>query len=173
MVDGVSAILIDKSQSFDLALLKTDRPNEKEVAVFSTSPAKLNSDVTAAGYPYAGLLGGLNITRGAISALKGIGGDATTMQMTAPVQSGNSGGPLLGSNGKVVGVVVSKLDAFRVADAIGDVPQNVNFAVRGEIAKLFLAQNGVDPKLSASNTTVDPVTLAEQATKFTTFIECQ
>ncbi|WP_164659321.1 serine protease [Tropicibacter sp. Alg240-R139] len=173
LVDGVNASLIDTSQDFDLALLQANKPEEKEVAIFSTAPAKLNSDVTAVGFPYAGMLGGLNVTRGAVSSLKGVGGNATTMQVTAPVQSGNSGGPLLGPSGNVVGVVVSKLDAFKVAGALGDVPQNVNFAVRGEIAKLFLAQNGIDPKLSVSSTKVEPVTIAERAKRFTTFIECR
>ena len=173
LVDGGPARLIDSSQEFDLAILKADTPVGEAVATFSAFPAKLNSDVTVVGYPYGGLLGGLNVTRGSVSSLKGLGGDATTMQVTAPVQSGNSGGPLLGPSGNVVGVVVSKLDAIKVAGSLGDMPQNVNFAIRGEIAKLFLAQNGVDPELSLSRDVAAPVAIAEQATKFTTFIECE
>ena len=46
-----------------------------------------------------------------------------------PVQPGNSGGLLLGENSAVVGVVVGKLNAVAVAQATGDIPQNVNFAV--------------------------------------------
>jgi hypothetical protein len=45
------------------------------------------------------------------------------------VQPGNSGGPLLGENRSVVGVVQGKLDAMKVGEIIGDIPQNVNFAV--------------------------------------------
>jgi serine protease Do len=149
--DGVPASLVDASSEFDLALLQTTLEEGKSVAVFSASPAMLNSDVTAVGFPYAGLLGGMNVTRGAISSLKGLGGNANTFQISAPVQSGNSGGPLLASDGEVVGVVVSKLDATFVAENLGDVPQNVNFAIRGEIAKLFLAQNQVEAKLSLDN----------------------
>lgn len=65
------------------------------------------------------------------------------MQISAPVQPGASGGPVFDRNGLVVGVVVAKLDAARVADLTGDIPQNINFAVRAEIAKLFLAAQGV------------------------------
>lgn len=172
-VDGVAASLVDASSEFDLALLQTTLEETKSVAVFSASPAMLNSDVTAVGFPYAGLLGGINVTRGAISSLKGLGGNANTFQITAPVQSGNSGGPVLASDGEVVGVVVSKLDATFVADNIGDVPQNVNFAIRGEIAKLFLAQNQVEPMLSLDNVALAPEQLAKTAAEFTTFIECK
>lgn len=169
--DGRRASLVDASSDFDLALLKAAGLDEKSVAVFSARPAQLNSDVTAVGFPYAGLLGGLNVTRGAVSALKGLGGDVNRFQITAPIQSGNSGGPVLSSNGEVIGVVVSKLNATKMAENVGDVPQNVNFAVRGEIAKLFLAQNQVEPKLNVQ-ANMSPEGLARVAAQFTLFIEC-
>lgn len=171
-VDGNPAELVKASEDFDLALLMSSQGHDKAVAVFSAGPARLNSDVTVAGYPYGGLLSGLNVTRGSVSSLSGLAGDALTMQITAPVQTGNSGGPLLGPDGKVVGVIVSKLDALKFADLLGDLPQNVNYAVRGEIAKLFLAQNGVGPKVSLTDQPMDPVEIAERASKFTTFVEC-
>ncbi len=173
LVDGILATLVDASSEFDLALLQTTLDASKSVAVFSASPAMLNSDVTAIGFPYAGLLGGINVTRGSISSLKGLGGNSNTFQITAPVQSGNSGGPVLASDGEVVGVVVSKLDATLMAQNGGDVPQNVNFAIRGEIAKLFLAQNQVEVILSLDNVALAPEQLAKSAASFTTFIECR
>ncbi len=172
-VNGQPADLVASSEEFDLALLVASKSSSKKVAVFATNSAKLNSDVTAIGYPYAGLLGGMNVTRGSVSSLVGLGGDAKTMQITAPVQSGNSGGPLLSSDGKVVGVVVSKLDAVAVADIIGDFPQNVNFAIRGEIAKLFLSINGVEPQLSMAEDRMKPEDLADLAKSFTRFIDCE
>lgn len=171
-VDGSPAMLLASSGKNDLALLQSPDAAARPVATFSAASAKLNSDVTAVGFPYAGLLGGLNVTRGTVSSLKGMGGDMVTMQISAPVQSGNSGGPLLAADGEVVGVVVAKLDAVKVADLLGDLPQNVNFAIRGEIATLFLAQNGVDPKLSLDDTPLSPETLARHAQGFTTFIQC-
>ncbi len=172
-VDGQQASLLDASEDLDLALLQTRNFEAKSIAVFSARPAMLNSDVTVVGYPYAGLLGGLNVTRGSISSLKGLAGNDKTFQITAPVQSGNSGGPLLAADGEVVGVVVSKLDATVIERNLGDVPQNVNFAIRGEIAKLFLAQNQVQPKLSLDDVPIAPEALAQKASQFTTFIECK
>ena len=172
-VDGVRATLVDASSDLDIALLQTNDQQAKSVAIFSASSALLNSDVTTVGFPYAGLLSGMNVTRGAISSLKGFAGDDNTFQITAPVQSGNSGGPVLAADGEVVGVVVSKLNAAVMAQNGGDVPQNVNFAIRGEIAKLFLAQNQGQPKLSLDNIPKAPEAIAKDAALFTSFIECK
>jgi S1-C subfamily serine protease len=135
-------------------------------------PARLNSDVTAVGFPYYGLLGGLNVTRGSVSAVKGFGNDSVTMQITAPVQSGNSGGPLLSAEGTVVGVVVQKLDAVKIVSITGDLPQNVNFAVRGELAQLFLSQNNIPPLVGTLTENIVPEELADRAKEFTVFVEC-
>ena len=56
--------------------------------------------------------------------------DISQLQISAPIQPGNSGGPLLDEYGNVAGVVVAKLRALAVAKATGDIPQNVNFAVK-------------------------------------------
>jgi S1-C subfamily serine protease len=169
---GEAAEVVGVSVDFDLALLNVSEIAGDAVATFARSPARLNSDVTVIGYPLAGLLTGLNVTRGAVSSQMGFGGDVSGMQITAPVQPGNSGGPVLAANGEVVGVVVSKLDAQAVADATGDIPQNVNFAIRGEIANLFLFQHGVEPQLGSDGEPLLPVELADLAAGFTGFIEC-
>ena len=171
--DGVPARLLSTSSQYDLALLRAPSWSGTNFAVFSPVPARLNSDVTVVGYPLSGLLGGLNVTRGSVSSQVGLGGDFGQMQITAPVQPGNSGGPVIAGDGEVVGVVVSKLDAQLVAEATGDIPQNVNFAIRGEIAKLFLAQNGITPALGTSNAQIAPEEIAGSAALFTGFIECQ
>ncbi|MBI1417455.1 MAG: serine protease [Limimaricola sp.] len=171
-VDHAPATLVQTSTEFDLALLRTPAPTKQGVARFAPQTARLNSDVTVAGFPLSGILGGLNVTRGAVSSLTGMGGNAIEMQITAPVQPGNSGGPVLAADGSVVGVVVAKLNAQRVADAIGDIPQNVNFAIRGEIAKLFLTVNGVQPAMTVDDSRLSPEALADLATSFTVFIEC-
>jgi serine protease Do len=171
-VNGVSASLIKASPEFDLALLESADLPTKMIASFAENPSRLNSDVTVVGFPLAGLLGGLNVTRGAVSSLTGLAGNELHMQITAPVQPGNSGGPVVAESGAVVGVVVSKLDAVVLSEAIGDIPQNVNFAIRGEIAKLFLSINGVQAQLSRASDPIGPEALAEMASEFTVYIEC-
>jgi serine protease Do len=171
-IDGVTATVVAVDAAFDLALLRVSPAPEASPAQFAEKPARLNSDVTVIGYPLLGLLGGINVTRGSVTSLKGLSGDGVQMQISAPVQPGNSGGPVVNAAGHVVGVVVSKLDAQLVADAIGDIPQNINFAIRAEIAKLFLYQNGVEPVEAAEAAALAPEDLAEVAQGFTRLITC-
>ncbi|MGG5812296.1 S1C family serine protease [Falsiroseomonas sp. CW058] len=104
--------------------------------------------VVTYGFPLAGLLSsGPTLTTGEISALAGLSDNQRQYQISAPVQPGNSGGPLLDMGGNVVGVIVSKLNAQRVAQRTGDIPQNVNFAVKGSEAMDFLRRNRVEPRL--------------------------
>ena len=94
------------------------------------------------------------------------------MQITAPVQPGNSGGPLLGDNGSVVGVVVGKLDAVKVAEVIGDIPQNVNFAVSLGTLQSFLNANDVPYVLDDNGTTKSPADITAEASRYTVLVEC-
>ncbi len=157
----------------DLALLEA-LPDTGEAATFSESPrASLGEAVTVAGYPLHGLLSKeLNVTSGNVSALAGLGDDAKRLQITAPVQPGNSGGPLLDGAGNVVGVVVSKLDAVRAAKLTGDIPQNVNFAIKGVLVRSFLDIHGVAYRRRPSNTKLAPERLAELARGFTVAVHC-
>ena len=119
-----------------------------------------------------GLLSGLNVTRGSVTSLKGLGGNGVNMQISAPVQPGNSGGPAVNARGAVVGVVVAKLNATEVASAIGDIPQNVNFAIRGSIAQLFLYQNGVIPKKASDAKRLQPEEIASKLSAMTFHVLC-
>ncbi|MBS0151002.1 MAG: trypsin-like peptidase domain-containing protein [Nitrospira sp.] len=103
------------------------------------------------GFPLRGLLASeATISTGIANALAGIGNDTRFLQISAPIQPGNSGGPLLDHAGQIVGVVVSKLDAVRVAKATDDIPQNISFAINGTVAKAFLDANGVEYKQECS-----------------------
>ncbi|MFQ5696361.1 MAG: S1C family serine protease, partial [Terriglobia bacterium] len=130
-------------------------------------------EIVVIGFPLYGLLSSEpSVTTGTVSALAGPGDDRRFLQITAPVQQGNSGGPLLDLAGNVVGVIVGKLDALLIAGLTGDIPQNVNFAVSASTARAFLDAHDVpyeaalsEPKLTASD-------VAAKAREYTVLVEC-
>lgn len=143
-------------------------------AVFRTGRfIRSGESVVAVGFPLRGLLADeATVTVGIVNSMAGIGNDRRFMQVSAQIQSGNSGGPLLDEHGGVVGVVVAKLDAARVFEITGDLPQNVNFAINGQLATDFLNANGVPYELSASTATLSPADIADVAKRYTVPLEC-
>ncbi|BDG74713.1 S1C family serine protease [Roseomonas fluvialis] len=158
----------------DLALVRV-AGSPGPVLAFRANPVRRGESVVTYGFPLAGLLSsGPTLTTGEVSALAGLNDNPTQFQISAPVQQGNSGGPLLDRQGHVIGVIVSKLNAARVAQRTGDIPQNVNFAVKGTEAVDFLRRNNVTPVLRESPSGERPaVDVGEQAHASTVFIRCE
>lgn len=169
--EPLTARVIARDTENDLALLRTTA-HPTAVAALRLS-VRQGEAATAYGYPLPGLLAsGGNMTEGNVTALSGIGDDSRLLQISAPVQPGNSGGPLLDAGGNVIGIVEGKLDAIKVASAIGDVPQNVNFAIKTAVVATFLDSNGIHYATGQLSTTRSPADIAEEAKHFTVPIEC-
>ena len=79
-------------------------------------------------------------TDGVVSSMTGLGGDAAYVQITVPMQPGNSGGPLVDHHGEVVGITILTADEEVFRDAAGASPQNVNWAVKAAYASLLFDQ---------------------------------
>ena len=159
----------------DLALLQTTGKS-KAVAVFrAANDLRQGESIAAYGYPLQGALAaGGNLSPGVVSALAGLGNNTSQIQITAPVQTGNSGGPVLDSKGQVVGVVVQKLNAVKVAKLTGDVPQNVNFAINESTTRAFLDSNQVQYETGGwwNFWQKDLTDIAEDARAYTVVVEC-
>jgi S1-C subfamily serine protease len=170
--DGEILSVVSRNPGADLALLKTDvKPSA--FAVFGGKPPRVGEAVMAFGFPLPGLLTPEgNSTTGIVSALSGPNGDLNVIQITAPVQPGNSGGPLVDEHGRVVGIVVAKLDAVEVARATGDIPQNVNFAIRGNLLTTFLDSMNVSYRTSSSTVAPGWPSVANVEKKMSIAIVC-
>lgn len=156
----------------DLAILIATAKPEKILNI-RMSPAKLGEPIAAFGFPLSNVLSrNGNFTLGNVTALAGINDDSRELQVSAAVQPGNSGGPLLDYNGDLVGVVASKLNAMKTASRVGDIPQNVNFAIKATNLASFLDANRVAYSTNIGST-MQVVELAEHARLATVFISCQ
>ncbi len=157
----------------DLALLELGADAGPPLFFRRGPDVRRGESVVTYGFPLAGVLSsGPTLTTGDISAMAGLADNPSQFQISAPVQPGNSGGPLLDSSGNVVGVIVSKLNAQRIAQRTGDIPQNVNFAVKGDEAVAFLRRNGVQPRLVDSARPRSPAEVGEVADPSVLFLRC-
>lgn len=136
----------------DLALMTVPPAAGPPLAFRDNPPVQRGESVVTYGFPLFGLVSsGPTLTTGDVSALSGLADNPLHLQISAPIQQGNSGGPLLDAQGNVIGVVVAKLEVVQYAARHGDIPQNVNFAVKGTEALAFLRANGVRPHAVASD----------------------
>lgn len=159
----------------DLALLAVPGLPGPALAFRSTPEVRRGESVVTYGFPLAGVLSSdPKLTEGVVSGLAGLADNRAQFQISAAVQPGNSGGPLLDRQGNVVGVVVSKLNAQRLARVTGDIAQNVNFAVKGAAALEFVRRAGLQPRIAPSQgpdrSTAD---VGEVAHRSTLFIRCE
>ena len=170
----IAGMVQARDHANDLALIKLPQPPAAVATIRRGPVVRLGEQIVAYGFPLVGALATEgNLTVGYVSALRGLGNDEKSIQITAPVQRGNSGGPLVDLSGNVIGVVASKLDAVKVMNTYGDVPQNVNFAIALEQLTGFLQTNHVPVTEGDSASELRLPDIADRLRGFTYLIECQ
>lgn len=158
-----AATVLATDQKNDLALVST-RMQPRAVPAFR-SRVRVGESIFVYGFPLTGVLASSgNFTTGSITAVAGVGDDTSKLQISAPVQPGNSGGPLVDKRGNIVGVIVSRLK--------GDVAQNANFAIKSSIAETFLEVNNVQPVKVERIVDLDGADIADHAKTFTLHVVC-
>lgn len=108
-----SGTVLTKDSVSDLAIIKVNDLSSSGLGPisygFKTTPSDVGEDVFVLGYPLTATMGEeIKYTTGVISSTTGYQGDASLYQISAPIQPGNSGGPLFNSNGDVIGIVSAK-----------------------------------------------------------------
>jgi S1-C subfamily serine protease len=165
---GVAQV-IAVDQNDDLALLKLDQRTEATAAFRIGRPPRAGESAVVFGFPLSQLLASTgNVTTGVVTALAGPLNDPHQIQISAPVQLGNSGGPVLDASGYLIGIVVSKLNLV-----VGDMPQNVNFAIKASTAASFLDAHGIVYKSAAGEKELPIPDIVEQARGFSAQVLCQ
>jgi Trypsin-like peptidase domain/Domain of unknown function (DUF4189) len=157
----------------DIAVIQPDRPIKGPLRFRSGDQLKPGEEIIVIGFPLKGLLSSApTVTTGIVSSLAGLRDDRTRFQISAPVQPGNSGGPVLDRAGNVVGMVVSKLNVLRIARMTGDIPQNVNFAIPVAIITAILDANSVKYQAGASEGEKSVVEVVSAAAPGIVSLEC-
>jgi S1-C subfamily serine protease len=168
------ATLVARDPNNDLALIKSPSSIGMAGIRFRLDGARLGEEVVAAGFPLRGILAdSLNVTPGVVSSLVGLENDSRFLQTTAAIQPGNSGGPLVDREGRLVGVVTSKLDAAITWEKGGFIPEGVNFAIRQETLRPFLESHRISIVLDSGRPDVLSIEeVAEIARRSVVSIQC-
>jgi S1-C subfamily serine protease len=169
-----SARVVAVSQADDLAALRSAVPSNAYLKLRVGAPIKSAEPVLVFGYPLAGALSSAgNTTLGNVTALTGMRDDSRYIQISASVQPGNSGGPAIDDSGRLMGVVVSKLNALAIARITGDIPQNVNFAIKASTLANFLEAHRISYEADATAHELSVTQRAERAEASSTQLECR
>ncbi len=127
------------SKSNDIAILVTGEDINYHMRLNETKDLKQADRVFTMGYPATFVLGvEPKYTEGYISSLSGLQGEDSLMQVSVPIQPGNSGGPLVDSKGRAVGLITSTAAVSTFYKITGSLPQNINWAVKSDYIKLLI-----------------------------------
>jgi len=127
----------------DLAVIRLEQPFRGQVLPFRASAPRLAENLHALGYPLSDVLSAsVRVTSGSVSSLNAFELDDGLIQISAPIQPGNSGGPVIDDNGQVVGVAVGILNRGGA--------QNVNFAITSSVARDFLSRRAIAHDVSTA-----------------------
>jgi len=162
------AKIIIEDKNNDLSLIQIEDANFSTLGaipyLIPTKTVDVGTSVFVLGYPLRATMGDeIKLTNGIVSSKSGFQGDVTSYQISAPVQPGNSGGPLFDSKGNIIGIINAKhLGA-----------ENVSYGIKSSYIINLIELMNIPPKLQTVSTlNTKPLTeQAKVAKKFTYIIE--
>ena len=174
----VEFILNDEIQKFNAEIVQVDKTNDLAIVKivdvnfdgigevpynFKTRSSDVGTKVYAYGYPMALSIMGkeIKVIDGMISSKTGFDGNITTYQITAPIQGGNSGGPLFDAKGNLIGINSSGIRK--------DVADNVAYSIK---TSYILNLIDILPKSIElpSNTKLESLPLTEQIKEISKYV---
>jgi len=170
-----------KDTNSDIAVLKLENFDYNEISLedipysyIKSKDIKVGESIIAIGYPFGTMLDDqLKVTDGIISSKTGIEGDARLLQITAPIQPGNSGGPLFNDDGNIIGIVSSTLNPNFTIQNNDYIPQNVNFAIKIEYLTNLLDMLNIEYNVDSTQIKYvnDIESIVEEYAKYVALIE--
>ena len=159
-------VLIDDTAS-GISLLKPRVAlSPLDVAKFNTVPPRLQSEIAVAGFPYEGVLGSATVTYGTLADVRGLQGEENIARLALSARSGDAGGPILDSDGRVLGMLLPRADGAR------ELPEDVAFAVEAKVIADLAQKAGVSVDTTVASTAIKPHDLREKAKGMTVLVSC-
>ncbi|RAZ71810.1 S1C family serine protease [Mesorhizobium atlanticum] len=160
--DG-SDLAVDKQN--DLAVFRLSTGAGKPHLPLRHSQPRLGEDIAAYGFPLSGLLSdSIKVTTGNINSLVGMENDTRYLQVSTPLQPGNSGGPIVDQWGSIIGVSTAVLGS-KFTSETGIAVQNVNFAIRSNVVELFLQSRSIQFDAADAAADAKPLSTADLSDK--------
>lgn len=157
-----SVIAADKVN--DLALIQIQDTKFKGFGQIpyrvKTSTSDVGEDVFVLGYPLTTTMGNeIKLTTGIISSRTGFMGDVALYQISAPIQPGNSGGPLFDNHGNLIGIINAKHTGA----------ENVGYAIKASYLN-NLVESVTSNSILPSNNTVSAMNLTNKVKSIEKFV---
>jgi tetratricopeptide (TPR) repeat protein len=129
VVDGAQSLIVtgingNTNRNYEVEVVAADKFNDLAILHvndntfkgfppfkygFSMETKDIGTEVFVLGYPLITTMGeDIKLTNGIISAKTGFQGDVSLYQISAPIQPGNSSGPLFDDDGDLIGIVNAK-----------------------------------------------------------------
>lgn len=142
-----TATLIDEINAFDIAVIRLDGAPPLQYFELAENEPEIGQAVTILGYPRCG---DLTKTGGTVSST-----DAIHIFSTAGIKHGSSGGPALGSDGKVDGIVSQIADPLTgFLSSLTHISGNSKL-VRAGVIRRLIGQAPMDRLLTSANISIN------------------
>jgi S1-C subfamily serine protease len=144
--ETLPAVTVEQDPEHDLALLHVSGAAPGVVPISANESITLGEEIYTLGFPVPNLQGfNPKLTSGIVSSLTGLMDDPYVVQISAPIQPGNSGGPVISCKGPLIGVASSSVKPKTFLEMTGSFPQNINYAIRTELVHLLLERQKIAP----------------------------
>lgn len=155
-------VVSDKNN--DLAIIQIEDNSFTNISkipyTIKSASSDVGENVFVLGYPLRASMGDeIKLTNGIISSKTGFQGDITSYQISAPVQPGNSGGPLFDKFGNLIGVINAKHTGA----------ENVSYAIKVSYLKNVIDLLPTTPTLSNTHTLTN-LSLSDQVKLLNKFV---
>lgn len=162
------ARVVARDETLGLAVLEPETPLAPlAYAEFLDRASPLGSEITIAGFPFEDVMARPVLTFGRVEALEGLNGEQDRLRLSADLRAGDRGGPVFGTNGGVIGLLMGPL-----GDGTQLLPEDVNFAINSEAIRRFLDAGAISSGDFDANTAVPPEMLTRMAGDLTVLVSC-